>query len=169
MTYFQPPQLKPLMCFKPLLLAIWALALIGAGQAYSGSAESAPLTPLTIATPKGTYTYNIELALSSQQRTRGLMYRKSMSQDYGMLFDFDRPQKVAMWMKNTFIPLDMIFMYADGKIAHIVENTTPHSLSIISSRFAVRFVLELNAGEARRTGMRPGQVMKYSIFQKTGG
>ena len=74
-----------------------------------------------------------------------------------------------MWMKNTYLPLDMIFMRADGTIAHIVENTTPHSLSIISSRFPVRFVLELNAGEVERTGMRVGEIMKYSIFQKPGG
>ena len=160
---------KYLMYFMPLLMAVWVLTLIGTVHSYSDTQQQATLTPLTIATPKGTFTYKIELAISSQQRTRGLMFRKTMPQDYGMLFDFDSTQKVAMWMKNTFIPLDMIFMRADGTIAHIVENTTPHSLSIISSRFPVQFVLELNAGEAKRTGMRPGQLMKYSIFQKPGG
>ena len=86
-----------------------------------------------------------------------------------MLFDFDRTQKVMMWMKNTFLPLDMIFLRVDGTIAHIVENTTPRSLAIISSRFPVRFVLELNAGEVARTGMKPGQILKHVVFAKRGG
>jgi len=154
---------------KPLLLALWIIVMFGVVQSFSGSIQQAKLTPLTIATPKGNFTYNIELAITDKQRRRGLMFRKAMARDYGMLFDFDRTQNVAMWMKNTFLPLDMIFMRADGTIAHIVENTTPHSLSIISSRFPVRYVLELNAGEASRTGMRPGQVMNYSIFLKPGG
>ncbi len=138
-------------------------------ESSAGSSTGKGLTPLVAATSKGQFTYNIELAISGEQRTRGLMFRKQMPQDYGMLFDFDRTQKVMMWMKNTFLPLDMIFMRVDGTIAHIVENTTPHSLAIISSRFPVRYVLELNAGEVARTGMRPGQILKHAIFSKRSG
>lgn len=143
--------------------------LAPATYSFAGNVETTKLTPLIASTPKGNFTYNIELAVSSRQRSRGLMFRRQMPRDYGMLFDFDRTQKVAMWMKNTFLPLDMIFMRADGTIAHIVENTTPHSLSVISSRFPVRFVLELNAGEARNAGLKSGQIMRHAIFLKRGG
>ncbi len=152
-----------------LFLAMVLFPPIHLSHSYAGTFDAGLLSPLVATTPKGTFTYNIELAVSSEQRRRGLMFRRVMPKDYGMLFDFDRTQKVAMWMKNTYLSLDMIFMRADGTIAHIVENTTPHSLATISSRFPVRYVLELNAGEASRTGMRSGQIMKHSIFLKPGG
>jgi len=154
------------MNFACILAVIFS---ISTNPSIADSSKGEGLTPLVAATPKGEFTYNIELAISGKQRTRGLMFRKQMPQDYGMLFDFDRTQKVMMWMKNTFLPLDMIFMRVDGTIAHIVENTTPHSLAIISSRFPVRFVLELNAGEVTRTGMKPGQILKHAAFSKRGG
>ena len=157
------------MAFIGVTFALVILFSVMMNQSVADSSTGQGLTPLVASTPKGEFTYNIELALSGGQRTRGLMYRKQMPQDYGMLFDFDRTHKVMMWMKNTYLPLDMIFLRVDGTIAHIVENTTPHSLTIISSRFPVRFVLELNAGEAARTGMKPGQILKHEVFANLGG
>ncbi len=163
------PKIPIRWAFAPMLFLAMLLSPIHSSHSYAGTSDTGLLSPLVATTPKGTFIYNIELAVSSEQRRRGLMFRRIMAKDYGMLFDFDRTQKVAMWMKNTYLSLDMVFMRADGTIAHIVENTTPHSLAIISSRFPVRYVLELNAGEASRTGMRPGQIMKHSIFLKPGG
>jgi len=157
------------LVFIGATIALVILFSVMMNQSVADSSTGKGLTPLVASTSKGEFTYSIELAVSGEQRTRGLMFRKQMPQDYGMLFDFDRTQKVMMWMKNTFLPLDMIFMRVDGTIAHIVENTTPHSLSIISSRFPVRFVLELNAGEVARTGMKPGQILKHAVFAKRGG
>ena len=154
--------------FYAAFVLFFLLSFAGS-HAVADSSTGKGLTPLVAATAKGEFSYNIELAISGEQRTRGLMFRKQMPQDYGMLFDFDRTQKVMMWMKNTFLPLDMIFMRVDGTIAHIVENTTPHSLAIISSRFPVRFVLELNAGEVARTGMKPGQILKHAVFSEHDG
>ena len=154
------------ICTTFALVIIFSIMM---NPSVADSSKGKGLTPLGVSTPKGKFTYNIELAVSGEQRTRGLMFRKQMPQDYGMLFDFDRTQTVMMWMKNTFLPLDMIFMRVDGTIAHIVENTTPHSLSIISSRFPVRFVLELNAGEVARAGMKRGQILKHAVFAKRGG
>ncbi len=157
------------LTFGSVTIAVVLFFSVMINQSVADRSIEKGLTPLFATTPKGEFTYNIELAVSGKQRTRGLMFRKQMPQDYGMLFDFDRTQKVMMWMKNTFLPLDMIFMRVDGTIAHIVENTTPHSLAIISSRFPVRFVLELNAGEVARTGMKPGQILKHAVFAKRGG
>ncbi len=157
---------QTLICVAIALIMLLSFLM---NQSVADSSTGKGLTPLVASTSKGEFTYNIELAVSGEQRTRGLMFRKQMPQDYGMLFDFDRTQKVMMWMKNTYLPLDMIFMRVDGTIAHIVENTTPHSLAIISSRFPVRFVLELNAGEVVRTGMKPGQILRHSVFAKRGG
>lgn len=172
MTLGYSPINRPLSATRAFICAAFVLflSLSSAGShAIADTSTGEGLTPLVAATAKGEFTYNIELAISGEQRTRGLMFRKEMPQDYGMLFDFDRTHKVMMWMKNTFLPLDMIFMRVDGTIAHIVENTTPHSLAIISSRFPVRFVLELNAGEVARTGMKPGQILKHAVFSKRGG
>jgi uncharacterized membrane protein (UPF0127 family) len=152
-----------------LLFALLISLSIAMDKSFAAGSNDGVLTPIIASTSKGEFVYNIELAVSGEQRTRGLMFRKTMPQDYGMLFDFDKTQKVMMWMKNTYLPLDMIFLRVDGTIAHIVENTSPLSLKIVSSRFPVRYVLELNAGEVARAGMKPGQILKHFIFLKRGG
>ncbi len=140
--------------------------LINTNVGFANTHPGGPLTPLTITTPKGDFTYQVELAVTSEQKTKGLMFRREMPQNQGMLFEFGQPRIVLMWMKNTILPLDMIFMKSDGTIARIAENTTPFSLDTISSEVKVSFVLELNAGEAARTGMAPGQKMAHEIFSK---
>ena len=160
---------SPMLAFIGLAFVLMFSLLFAGNKAIAEGVEGKGLTPLVASTPKGKFTYKIELAVSGEQRTRGLMFRKKMPRDYGMLFDFYQTQKVMMWMKNTFLPLDMLFIRVDGAIAHIVENTTPHSLAIISSRFPVRYVLELNAGEVARTGMKPGQFLRHAVFLKHNG
>ncbi len=88
------------------------------------------------------------------------MFRKSMPSENGMLFDFGEARAVAMWMRNTLIPLDMLFIGSDGRITHIHENAVPHSEAIISSRGPVKFVLELNGGAAKRSGIKPGDMVR---------
>lgn len=159
---------RPALVFICAVIALVIFLSYTSNQSIADGSTGKGLTPLVAVTSKGEFTYHVELAVSGEQRSRGLMFRKQMPKDYGMLFGFDRTQRISMWMKNTYLPLDMIFMRIDGTIAHIVENTTPHSLSIISSRFPVRFVLELNAGEVSRAGMKPGQILKHAIFAKRG-
>jgi len=110
------------------------------------------------------FEFNIELAESPEQKSRGLMYRREMGADEGMLFLYRRDQVVTMWMANTFLPLDMLFIERDGTIARIQANTLPQSREVISSRKRVRAVLELNAGTARKLGIAPGDKVLYERF-----
>lgn len=112
--------------------------------------------PLEIATRGGVLTFDVELALTPDQQARGLMYRRSLPTSGGMLFDFGQSRDVSMWMQNTYVPLDMLFIRADGRIHRIAEDTTPLSTATVSSGGPVRFVLELPAGTARRLGIAAG-------------
>jgi uncharacterized protein len=131
---------------------------------------AAALQALTMTTEKGAFAYKVEMANDDASREKGLMFRKAMPKDHGMLFDFGKDQVAYMWMKNTFIPLDMVFIRADGEVASIAKNAQPQSLSIISSGVRVRAVLELNAGQADATGLKPGDHVKHKMFRaKTAG
>ena len=111
---------------------------------------------LSIISKTGRHDFDVELALSSRQQAQGLMYRRSLPPTAGMLFDYRMPTGINMWMKNTLIPLDMIFIDVSGKITRIVQRTVPMSKTIISSNGRVRAVLELNGGTAARLGIREG-------------
>lgn len=111
---------------------------------------------LTIRTTKGDRSFTVELALDSLQREQGLMFRKEMPQNAGMLFDFERPRVVNMWMKNTFIPLDMLFIDEAGIVQHVHEGAVPHDETVIPSSGPVRFTLELNAGAVKQNGIKEG-------------
>lgn len=128
-----------------------------------------PQSELTIHTAGGkTYPFTIELALDNAQRERGLMFRKQMDANHGMLFDFGMERQVAMWMENTVLALDMVFIRTDGTISHIRENAVPFSRDIIDSRGPVKYVLELNAGRTRALGIKVGdKVIGKSL--KNGG
>ena len=127
---------------------------------------TAPLSaePLTIESANGPQVFDIEVARSAAERSRGLMFRKELAPDYGMLFDFGREAEVTMWMKNTFVPLDMLFIRADGTIRRIAERTTPFSLEAIPSRGPVLAVLELPGGTAERLGIEAGDVVRHALF-----
>ncbi len=119
-----------------------------------------------IASKTGVHVFTVEVADTEPARARGLMYRRDLPDGRGMLFDFFREQPVGFWMKNTYIPLDMIFIRADGRIASIAENTEPLSEKVIPSGTPVRAVLELKGGTARRLGIEPGDQVANPIFSK---
>ncbi|MBM3594371.1 MAG: DUF192 domain-containing protein [Alphaproteobacteria bacterium] len=108
--------------------------------------------------------FDVDLALNDIQRQRGLMFREKMGAYEGMLFDFQVEQPVSFWMKNTLIPLDMIFIAADGTIRHVHANAVPKSTDTIPSVHPVRGVLEINGGTARLLGIKPGDVVRHPIF-----
>jgi len=123
-----------------------------------------PIEDLTVETANGVQTFHVEIADNDAEREQGLMYRRSMAADHGMLFDFNPPQPVSFWMHNTFLPLDLIFIGADGRILNIAANATPFSDDNIPSAGPARGVLELNAGRAAALGILPGDRVRHRIF-----
>ena len=108
--------------------------------------------------------FSVEMADTEPRREHGLMFRKQMGAYEGMLFDFFQEQPVSFWMKNTLIPLDMVFIAGDGTIRHVHANAVPMSTDTIPSEAAVRGVLEINGGTARLLGIKPGDKVKHPIF-----
>jgi len=119
-------------------------------------AQTANLQKIDIASKGGTHSFLVEIADNDAERARGLMYRKDLPEGRGMLFDFKREQETGFWMKNTYIPLDMIFIRADGTIRRIAANTEPLSERTVPSGGAVRYVLEVIGGTAGKLGIEPG-------------
>jgi uncharacterized membrane protein (UPF0127 family) len=142
-----------------------AFAVIGFLAAIT-PAHSAELKTLEIASRTGVHVFSVEIADTDAERAKGLMFRKKLPEGQGMLFDFGREQTVAMWMENTFIPLDMLFIRGDGSILRIAENTMPLSTRIIPSGGPVRAVLEVIAGTARKDGIEPGDRVAFPIFRE---
>jgi len=110
--------------------------------------------------------FDVELAVTPQQQAQGLMYRQSLAADAGMLFIYRPARPVSMWMKNTLIPLDMLFIAEDGVIVKVVERAVPLSLTTISSDERVRAVLEINGGRVNRLGIRPGDRLVHPAFEE---
>jgi len=148
------------------ILGLLVLSLPGtAGAQQSTQATIFATSRLVIVGQSGRHEFAVEIAVTPEQRAQGLMYRRSMAAEAGMLFDFGRRAgRASMWMKNTYIPLDMLFIKADGEIESIAARTVPHSLESISSRGPVRGVLELNGGTAARLGIAPGDIVEHPIF-----
>jgi uncharacterized protein len=119
---------------------------------------------LVVETPAGSHRFTVELVDTPGARARGLMFRESMQADHGMLFDFRRDQPVAFWMKNTPLPLDLLFIDASGTVVQVAADATPYSEATIPSRQPIRAVLEVNAGTARRLGIEPGAKVRHPIF-----
>jgi len=130
------------------------------------AARAASIQPLEIATKSGVHVFSVEMATTEEEKTTGLMYRKELPDGKGMLFDFSPEQQISMWMKNTYIPLDMIFIRADGRILRIAENTEPLSTRIISSGGLAKGVLEVIAGTAQKYGIQPGDRVAHPLFNK---
>ena len=120
---------------------------------------------LEIVSSGGVHVFSVELATNDEERERGLMFRKSLPEGQGMLFDFAAEQNVSMWMKNTLIPLDMFFIRGDGRIARIAENTEPMSTRIISSGVPVLAVLEVAGGTASKLGIKAGDRVAHPMFR----
>ncbi|MBQ8464949.1 MAG: DUF192 domain-containing protein [Alphaproteobacteria bacterium] len=124
------------------------------------------LSPLIIETEQGPVTYQIEFASTEEQLRTGLMNRQLLAADSGMLFDLSghADQPTAMWMKNTLIPLDMLFLTKEGIIFWIQENAQPHSEELIIPPFPAAAVVELNGGEVLKNKIKVGQIVKHSLF-----
>jgi len=135
--------------------------------ANSSESESVffDISEVTIVTADGHHRFWTEIAQSTAQRQQGLMGRREMPADRGMLFDFRSLQQIHMWMKNTYIPLDMIFLDETGRITAIAANTTPLSTTVLSSPGPARAVLELNGGTAVLLGIKVGDKVLHRIFQ----
>jgi len=144
---------------------------------YAGLLQCIPMQParaleefakdrLTIVTANGArHHFRVEIASTPNQRAQGLQFRKRLEADAGMLFDFRSLQPVAMWMKNTFVSLDMIFITSDGRISKIARKTTPESLVIIESSGLVKAVLEVPGGTTAGFGINPGDRVEHAIFK----
>ncbi len=146
------------------LAAALFFALFMATGPAAAQLQTFEKSSLTIDTASGSHRFTIELAASGAQMAQGLMFRKSMAADAGMLFDYGAPRQISMWMKNTYIPLDMLFVGMDGKIVAIHERAVPESLDTISPDMPARAVIEVNGGTASRLGIKPGDVVHYSAF-----
>jgi len=123
---------------------------------------------LAIESASGTHRFIVELPRTPDQMARGLMHRRQLAADAGMLFLYPADRAITMWMKNTLIPLDMLFIAGDGRIVNIVERTVPLSLQVIESAGPARGVLEVNGGTARRLGIEPGDRVRYPALAPDG-
>ena len=142
-----------------------AVAVLALSALAGFGARAASIQPLEIVTKNGVHVFSVEMATTEEEKTTGLMYRKELADGKGMLFDFSPEQQISMWMKNTFISLDMIFIRADGRILRIAENTEPQSTRIISSRGPAKGVLEVIAGTAQKYGIAPGDRVAHPLFK----
>lgn len=161
LRFARPRAASPFAAFPRRLLAALVLLLLPSAVFADG-----PFEPLTIASRTGRHTFQVEVMRDDAGRAQGLMFRRSMAADRGMLFDFERTEPVSMWMKNTYLPLDMLFIRADGTVARIAADTEPLSTRTISSGEPVLGVLELNAGTAARLGLHPGDKVEHPLFRK---
>ena len=153
---------------RSLMVIGAALALIAGCRANSASAvamaavEAPVLSPLTIETRNGARRCSVEVARTGEEQARGLMYRTSLPEDGGMIFPMDPPRPAAFWMKNTPLPLDIIFIRADGTIARIAARTTPYSLDLVESGEPVAAVLEIAGGKAAAAGIAEGDHVRWA-------
>ena len=153
---------------RRLLLTLLAFApfVARAQEAdIKGPQPELPKEKLVIITRDGArHDFNVEMALTPQQQTVGLMFRPTVAPDGGMLFDWGQARESQMWMRNTLVPLDMVFINEDGTIRSIAEDTVPESLAVIDSRGPVRATLELAGGTTERLDIRVGDKVLHKIF-----
>jgi uncharacterized membrane protein (UPF0127 family) len=133
-----------------------AFALLAQAFALAAGAGT-----LVLQTDTGDHRFTVEVARTPQEKALGLMFRRSLPENRGMLFLYDRPQPAAMWMKNTFISLDMVFIAAGGRVHRIETHTEPLSTATIDSGGSVVAVLELKAGQADKIGLKPGDKVLF--------
>lgn len=134
------------------------------GQSQQGGGLSdagLQLVPLTISSAGKSHAFTVELAGTRKEQAQGLMFRKEMAPDKGMIFPFGEERMASFWMKNTVIPLDIIFVRGDGTIESIAANTTPYSLDPVESGEPVAAVLELAGGRAAELAIEPGDMIKW--------
>jgi uncharacterized membrane protein (UPF0127 family) len=142
-----------------------AFAIMSVAVAQVRPREGFPTGMLTIQTAREAHKFSIEIARTPEQLQYGLMFRTKLAADAGMLFVYERPQRISMWMKNTLIPLDMIFIGTDGRIVDIAERRVPHSIEPYYSAAPALAVLEVNGGTASRLGIKPGDRVISEAFR----
>jgi uncharacterized membrane protein (UPF0127 family) len=144
------------------------LLLLAVGVAAPARAQEAgPTEPFLVVTASGPIQLQLEIADENAERQKGLMFRRSLAERSGMLFDFGETRPVFMWMKNTHISLDMLFVAADGRIVRIARRTTPESTETVASGEPVHGVIELAGGAAEQLGIREGDVVARPLFTTT--
>lgn len=146
-------------------MRIWVSFLTIGWLLAAGPLQAADPHTLEIASKSGVHIFAVEVVDNDADRAKGLMFRKALPEGQGMLFDFQHEQNVSFWMQNTYIPLDMLFIKADGRILRIAENTTPLSTRMIPSGGPVRGVLEVIGGTVRKLGIAPGDRVAHPIFR----
>lgn len=161
---FSQASIKSILCLSQALLFLF-ITTVSFAQPKHDPAAVFPVEALEIVTSNGSFRFSVEIADESEERSRGLMFRETMLPTHGMLFDFGETAPIMMWMKNTPLSLDMLFIKEDGTIARIADNTTPFSTAIISSGEPVSHVLELNAGIAKQIGAKPGDRVLHAFFK----
>jgi len=132
--------------------------------ALAGRDAVLPVQTIRIDTASGPKEFKVEVAADAVSQEHGLMYRRDLPADAGMLFDFHQEARVSFWMKNTPLPLDMVFIRADGTVSSVEPNAIPFSTASIPSAEPVRAVLEINGGRARDLGIKPGDRVRADIF-----
>lgn len=152
------------MIGRRALLAGLMLSVSAGANAWA--APGSRLETVEIVTLRGRQRFQVEIAATRAQQERGLMFRKSLAPDHGMLFTYAKPQRVAYWMKNTLIPLDIIYIAPNGKILSIARNARPHDETPLASGGLVLGVLELAGGRAAQLGILPGDRVLHRIFPK---
>lgn len=144
---------------------IAALLLFGPSLPEAARAGALEKQALTFVTSAGNHTITVEVADSDQERSTGLMFRRSLGDNEGMIFLYPHEQEITMWMRNTYIPLDMIFVRKTGVIHRIEKDTEPFSERIIPSNGEVLAVIEMKGGSAARLGLKSGDKVDYPAFQ----
>jgi uncharacterized membrane protein (UPF0127 family) len=129
-----------------------------------GQSVIRPLEPLKLVTARGTFAFKVEFAGTDLKREYGLMCRRSLAPDHGMLFDFKTPQETSFWMRNTLIPLDIVYIRADGRVLSIARNAAPLDETPLDSGGPIRGVLEIPGGRAAQIGLLPGDKVIHRIF-----
>lgn len=131
----------------------------------AGDVTRLPVEQVVVTTAHGDISFATEIATTDETRSRGLMFRRSMGEREAMLFHWKTPRMVSMWMRNTYIALDMLFATSDGVVVHVQANTVPLSLQVISAGREVSAVMELVAGTAEKLGIKPGSRLKHRFFE----
>jgi uncharacterized membrane protein (UPF0127 family) len=158
--------MRAALSFVTACLAWGLIALTAPAALAQGAAPAAGLESLTIVSGDTRHAFQVEVMRTPEQRAKGLMHRNYMPADRGMLFDFARTEPVAMWMQNTFISLDMLFIRADGTIARIAQRTEPLSTRTIPSGEPVLSVLEINGGVSEQLGIKAGDRVEHGLFKR---
>ena len=151
--------------YPPALAAVLSVATMAQAPEPTGPQAGLPKENLVIIGHDGTeHVFDVEMAITQEQQTVGEMFRTSVPADGGMLFNWGIPRESQMWMRNTLVPLDMVFINANGTIRSIAENTTPRSLAVIASHGPVLATLELAGGVTAKDNIRVGDVVKAKMF-----